>query len=79
MKGKERLSLLRLKPLAANVAPHPIIFNRVPGMRGILMFKPPCQARPARLEKCTDFGIDPTALGEQLKPGLTTPETSADF
>jgi hypothetical protein len=34
---------------------------------------------PACLEKFTEFGVDLTALGEQLKPGLTTPETTADF
>jgi hypothetical protein len=48
-KGKERPALLELQPhpwlrtqvhaLVANVAPQPIIFYRVPGMRGILMFK----------------------------------------
>jgi hypothetical protein len=34
---------------------------------------------PACLKKCTEFGVDPTALGDQLKPGFTTPETMADF
>jgi hypothetical protein len=65
-------------PLVANVAPQPIIFYRVPGMRGILMFKcRPVKPDPACLEKCTEFGVDPTALGEQLKPGLITPETTS--
>jgi hypothetical protein len=49
-------------------------------MRGILMFKRRLvKPYPARLEKCTEYGVDPTALSEQLKPGLTTPETTADF
>jgi hypothetical protein len=30
-------------------------------------------------EKFTEFGVDATALGEQLKPGFTSPETTADF
>jgi hypothetical protein len=90
MKGKERSSLLQLQtrpwlrakvhPLAANVAPQPIIFYRVPSMGGILMFKRrPVKSNCACLEKYTEFGIDPTALGKQIKPGVTTPETMADF
>jgi hypothetical protein len=82
MKGKERSSLLQLQthPLAANVAPQPIIFYRVSGMRGILMFKRcPVKSDSTGLEKCTEFGVDPTALGEQLKAELTTPEATADF
>jgi hypothetical protein len=64
MKGKVRSSLLQLRshswprtqvhPLAANVAPQPIIFCHVPCIRDILMFKrpplspTPCASRSAR-------------------------------
>jgi hypothetical protein len=71
---------VQINPLAANVAPQPIIFYRVPGIRGILMFKRrPVKPDPACLEKCTEFGVVLAALGEQLKAELTTSETTADF
>jgi hypothetical protein len=67
----------QVQPLAANVAPQPIIFYRVPGKRGILKFKRrTIKPDTVCLEKCTEFGIDPMALGDQLKAELTYPETT---
>jgi hypothetical protein len=63
-----------VQSLAANVPPQPIIFYRIPGMRGILEFKRHAVKPDSTcFEKYTEFGVDPTALGEQLKAGLTTP------
>jgi hypothetical protein len=87
---KDRPSLLQLQthpwlrsqvhPLAANVAPQPIVFYRVPGARGILKFKRrPVKPDPACVEKCREFGVDPATVGEQLTAGLTTPETTIYF
>jgi hypothetical protein len=87
---KDRPSLLQLQthpwlrsqvqPLAANVAPQPIVFYRVPGARGILKFKRrPVKPDSACVEKCREFGVDPATLGEQLTAGLTTPETTIYF
>jgi hypothetical protein len=66
-----------------------IIFYRVPGTRGMRSMRGMCgiltfkhrAVKPdhACLEKCTEFGVDPTAFGEQLKVGLTTPETTTCF
>jgi hypothetical protein len=49
-------------------------------MRSILMSEHhPVKPDPAPFEKCMEFGVDPTALGKQPKPRLTTAETTADF
>jgi hypothetical protein len=49
-------------------------------MRRILKFKRhPVKSDRACLEKCTELGVDPTALSEQLKDGVTTPETTTYF
>jgi hypothetical protein len=71
---------VQVQPLDTNVAPQPIVFYRVPGVNGILKFRRrPVKPDPACLEKCKEFGVDPTTLVEQLKSGLTTADTATYF
>jgi serine/threonine protein kinase len=70
----------QVQPLAPNVVPQPIVFYRVPAMQDVLKFRrKPVKADPACLEKCTEFGVNPTKLVAQLKAGLTTPDTTTYF